>query len=532
MIPTACLWALPLTLPAPMVLSMPNAPSTFFAKITTVVSLSILLWSPSLAQSPSFTLPTSFGACSISFVEAFAELPDDATGGFIDEWDSPLADWASTARFIIERDALNRISVVSVDSLSATQSWERAFRILVSYASGRLSEEVVEVWDDDAGNWSIVQRTDRTYDNGQLAQTLTYTLNPLGGSLELSCRSTFTYAPAQTVEVRQLRTGAQWTNLERNTTSFAASGETGSILTETWNFITQTWTPAEQEEYTYTSSSGGTSSVEVLEQEWDLIDEQWVTAGLSITYRSDGRVTKITEERFENGTWVWEAQALYTYDNNQLSQILSQVYEGSQWMNEERVRMAYGVIPVELVNFRVRHDAGIVQLQWETASETNNSGFAIERRVGKTGSFETLGFVAGHGTTTAPQTYRFDDRGLRDVFGVLHYRLRQVDVDGSREYSPIVRVDLGPPTRLTFTSLGANPVSIPTRLSYTLPAESNVTLRLFNVLGQQVAELVNARQAAGAQHATLNPESLPSGLYFLQLKTARGVVTERVSVIR
>ncbi len=92
-----------------------------------------------------------------------------------------------------------------------------------------------------------------------------------------------------------------------------------------------------------------------------------------------------------------------------------------------------GVIPVELTSFAAVTDNRNVTLNWSTATELNNSGFQIERSSGS--EFQSVGFIAGHGTTTEVQNYSFVDQNV--VAGKYSYRLKQIDFNGEFEYSDV-----------------------------------------------------------------------------------------------
>jgi hypothetical protein len=186
-------------------------------------------------------------------------------------------------------------------------------------------------------------------------------------------------------------------------------------------------------------------------------------------------------------------------------------------------------LPVELARFTATTSGEAVSLRWETASETNNAGFEVERAVGE-GAFERIGFEPGAGTTSAPRTYRFTDGDL-PFASALRYRLRQVDVGGAFEYSPEVEVALTP-TRFALELGGANPFRAATTLRYALPEGGPVTLTVYDVLGRRVATLVDGEKAAGRHTATLDGRRLASGAYFVRLQSGDQVQTRRVTVVR
>jgi glycosidase len=193
-------------------------------------------------------------------------------------------------------------------------------------------------------------------------------------------------------------------------------------------------------------------------------------------------------------------------------------------------------LPVELADFSAtREGSDRIRLRWRTASETNNAGFAVQRRVKRpagSGTFAKIGFVEGAGTTAEPQSYRFTDTDLPFETDAVTYRLRQVDVDGTASLSERVTVDLAAPQRLRLHGPAPNPASSAARLRYELPTSGSVHIRLYNVLGQQVATLVDGPQPAGRKTVTVNTGSLAPGSYFVRMEAPGGTRTQRLTVVR
>ena len=167
------------------------------------------------------------------------------------------------------------------------------------------------------------------------------------------------------------------------------------------------------------------------------------------------------------------------------------------------------IVPVELTTFIALVKTDFVELSWTTATEINNQGFEVQRS--KINSeFITIGFVEGHGTTTEEHHYSFKDK---DVSGSLRYRLKQVDYDGSFEYSDIVEVEVLGNVSYELAQNYPNPFNPSTNISYTLPSESQVKLSIYNLLGELVETIVNKKQDAGRYEANWNAGSHPSGVY-------------------
>lgn len=145
-------------------------------------------------------------------------------------------------------------------------------------------------------------------------------------------------------------------------------------------------------------------------------------------------------------------------------------------------------VPVELSSFAAQVAGSKVTLSWSTATESNNRGFEIERKA-VDGEFRTIGFIDGKGTTTEAQKYSFIDENVSEMKYV--YRLKQIDLDGTFSYSQEVEVDVVLPKSFSLEQNFPNPFNPVTTIRFNIPAESNVTLKIFNTLGEEVATLLN-----------------------------------------
>jgi hypothetical protein len=162
---------------------------------------------------------------------------------------------------------------------------------------------------------------------------------------------------------------------------------------------------------------------------------------------------------------------------------------------------------------------GVIELHWTTATELNNYGFEVERSVDKH-TWETLQFVVGNGTTFSPRSYSWSDASSSRINArsTLWYRLKQIDRDGSTEYSPVISV--APTADATLSAIEAypNPMIDQTVVSFTLAAESTVSLTVYNMLGQEVARLVDTQSmSAGTFTSILHANNLLPGNYIVRL---------------
>jgi hypothetical protein len=190
------------------------------------------------------------------------------------------------------------------------------------------------------------------------------------------------------------------------------------------------------------------------------------------------------------------------------------------------------VIPVELTSFTASQLLGEVTLLWSTATETNNSGFEIERKESLNG-WSSIGFVKGNGTTTNAQNYFFTDKPGKA--GKYAYRLKQIDFNGTFAYSDIVEVEIIP-TVFKLNNNYPNPFNPSTVISYSLPIDAFVTLRIYNSIGEMVNELVNQYQPAGQYDMQFTSyshgQSLPSGVYFAELKANENVQRIKMMLLK
>lgn len=188
-------------------------------------------------------------------------------------------------------------------------------------------------------------------------------------------------------------------------------------------------------------------------------------------------------------------------------------------------------LPVELTAFDATHSDSEVHLNWSTASETNNAGFAVERKR-DSGSFAQIGFVEGAGTTASPRRYQFADAEVPFTAETLTYRLKQIDTDGTAAYSAPVALQREAPQQLVLHPTAPNPVRNQTTVRYELPQAGPVRIAVYDMLGRRVSTLVNERQSAGRNEVMFNARQLPSGTYFVHLRAAGHTLTKRLTVVR
>jgi len=262
----------------------------------------------------------------------------------------------------------------------------------------------------------------------------------------------------------------------------------------------------------------------------------------------------ITGSRFSKG-----------YNNNNIFLIASRIYQstnnGETWievidirnlgisfirLNEINKGYAIGSrglvikyydedLPVELTSFDASiKDENKIILRWSTTTETNNRGFTIESlKVDKLDGlqgWENVGFVDGAGTTTENHHYSFVDEGL--TAGRYSYRLKQIDFDGTFEYSNTIVIEIASPTEFKLNQNFPNPFNPETKIEFQIPTTSNVNLTVFNVLGEKIREIVNEKLDAGYYGFVFNGENQSSGTYIYSLNSENYTASGKMILLK
>ena len=200
------------------------------------------------------------------------------------------------------------------------------------------------------------------------------------------------------------------------------------------------------------------------------------------------------------------------------------------------VRTVNGGVPVEMLSFTGSVHGNSIILSWSTATETNNMGFDIERQSTKgrgqseNARWEKIGFAGGSGTTTEKHSYQFIDEDLSP--GNYNYRLKQVDFDGSYQYSPVINVNIYTVLKYNLSQNYPNPFNPATRIKYSIPSAGFITLKVYDNLGKEAAVLVNEEKAAGEYTVKFDANELSSGVYFYRLQAGNYSSTKKLIFIK
>ncbi|MCK6613328.1 MAG: pectinesterase family protein [Ignavibacteriaceae bacterium] len=222
-------------------------------------------------------------------------------------------------------------------------------------------------------------------------------------------------------------------------------------------------------------------------------------------------------------TYYWRADAVSQFDT----------VRGEVWSFRTGID---STIPVELTSFTASVSGKKVNLEWITATETNNRGFYIERKTENSG-WENIGYVPGKGTVTYRSVYVWTDDASSAGAQILWYRLRQIDFDGTSVYLKEVKADIGKPGSYQLHQNFPNPFNPATKIKFEIPESGNterkVSLKIYDSLGREVKTLFDEEKGAGYYEIDFADGALlASGIYFYQLRSDEFVQTRKMTLIR
>ncbi|MBZ0199337.1 MAG: T9SS type A sorting domain-containing protein [Ignavibacteriaceae bacterium] len=190
-------------------------------------------------------------------------------------------------------------------------------------------------------------------------------------------------------------------------------------------------------------------------------------------------------------------------------------------------------VPVEFTNFTANFASNSVVLNWSTATELNNNGFEVQRALvneNTSASYTSIGFVKGNGTTTEKSQYNFIDNS--PVEGKMLYRLKQIDLDGSTKLTLPVEVTFNGVIDYALEQNYPNPFNPITHINYSVPEAGNVTIKVFNILGKEVATIVNGFTEAGKHKVEFSGSEFGSGIYFYTIHAGSFSKTLKMMLIK
>ena len=189
------------------------------------------------------------------------------------------------------------------------------------------------------------------------------------------------------------------------------------------------------------------------------------------------------------------------------------------------------VLPVELKSFISSVSGNNVILNWSTSSEMNNSYFEIQRSSDNRNVWSTAGSVTGNGTVNDPRSYSFTDKGLHS--GKYNYRLKQTDYNGNFKYYDLANeVVIGSPEKFELSQNYPNPFNPVTHLGFGISNLGFVSLKVYDVLGNEVKTLINEIKHPGYYEVEFDGSNLPSGIYYYKLEAGSFIQVRKMMLVK
>lgn len=195
------------------------------------------------------------------------------------------------------------------------------------------------------------------------------------------------------------------------------------------------------------------------------------------------------------------------------------------------------ILPVELTSFFGTSKEDNIALSWTTATEVNSSKFVVERKAAAADSWTEVGEVQAAGNSNAPKTYSFMDKNVTGA-GSFDYKLSYVDVNGnSHAFGKTISVDVNVPESFSLSQNYPNPFNPSTVIKYALPQAAHVTLKIYNMLGQEVATIVNQQADKGFYKVTWDGRTsagsyAASGVYIYRIVAGNFVQTKKMNLLK
>ncbi|HLG31794.1 MAG TPA: YCF48-related protein [Ignavibacteriaceae bacterium] len=281
----------------------------------------------------------------------------------------------------------------------------------------------------------------------------------------------------------------------------------------------------------------------------------WIISGNELYYTTDSGSNWVLDPQIYTYSWHFEtitdshfiitgSNIYESIDAGQVWQNLtSQTGSGFTSLHAPKNYLAYGVgtlgyiisyldtsiVPVELINFSADYSDNKIHLHWVTTTETNNYGFEVLRSSDNQ-NWNLLEFINGNGTTTLTHHYQFTDRV--ETSGNYYYKLKQLDYNGNFNYSNTLEVNIISPSGFELSQNFPNPFNSSTTIRYQLPKDNFISLKVYDVLGNEIKTLIEGNKKAGYYSIAFSTTDLSSGIYFFQLRTEDFVSTKKMVLLK
>ncbi len=280
------------------------------------------------------------------------------------------------------------------------------------------------------------------------------------------------------------------------------------------------------------------STIETLKRYWTInnngtVFDNYTTTFTYLSVDFNTGVTEINDEatlvvgKYDGGIWTYPNVSNNNIANNAIT------VDGLTSFSDFAIGKNQASLPVELQSFIATIKNNVVILNWETVTEQNNYGFDVEKSVISNQTSEKqwkkIGFVGGKRNSNEKNTYTFTDKNV--LAGKYVYRLKQIDTDGKVSYSEEREIKIVP-TIVEVSQNFPNPFNPSTTINYQIPMNNFVTLKVYDVLGKEIATLVNEEKETGIYQVKFDGSKLSSGMYFYKLTAGKSFEIKKMMLVK
>ncbi len=420
----------------------------------------------------------------------------------------------NTTRHTYLYDSYGRVTTELWENLN-NGVWMNSARATMNYdLIGNILVRLTETWNIGSSTWVNSDRYSYTYSSN----AMTYSIELFSSGVWMNyLQLTYTYdvnGIIQKLLVQNWNNG--WENTNLQSYFYDLNGNIVSFLDQSWDISNNTWGNHYKHTYTYDTHN---NRLTFLFEEW--LNGVYVNNGReSYTYdSSDNRLTWLWEE-WENGEWANQRRSATTYDShNNMTAVLHESWENGAWTNFSRLTYAYDISDNMLTE---------LEENWGTQGWVNYTlltyTYDITRNAitGKAEKWENNTWVNNiYGYLTLTSNYKNDYLYVSGYNCTVQYT-QFSDVDGELNNSLVFSLNQNYP----------NPFNPSTSISFSLPNDGFVTLKVYDVLGKEVTTLINEDMNAGKHTKMLDASNLCSGVYFYKLQAGKYNKTKKMILIR
>jgi len=251
----------------------------------------------------------------------------------------------------------------------------------------------------------------------------------------------------------------------------------------------------------------------VLGMYWILMNGSGITQANLVFHYLDGDVNgnelAYDLARWTGSNWILQGAGM---DNINNTATMNNVTSFSEFTLGEAV-----ALPVELTSFKAAQSGSGAVLRWQTATEKNSDHFEISRCATGTSAKVVVGTLKAKGNSNAPTEYTYADNSVSS--GKYVYELKEVDVDGTSEVVGTTEVEIVAPKTMTLGNY-PNPFNPQTQIEFTVPSDGMTVVKVYNVIGQEVATLFSGMAKAGEYYRfSFGGNQYASGIYYYTLES-------------